>query len=155
MLSDALARWVQLELVCGPYKKDELPWVSLRGGELFLDAKIAPVSIVIKVDGVNGRVIVDGSFPHAKGEVDVNGQVPLSGNAGINADDFPAPTDGMGHILDLMWRACPGCCFTKADWPDAYKHIHVREEDVRLQVMQWGAIFFVGSRPFEDSKGEK
>ena len=70
-------------------------------------------------------------------------QVPLSGNAGINADDFPAPTDGMGHILDLMWRAGPGCCFTKADWADAYKHIHIREEDVRLQVMQWGKIFFV------------
>ena len=54
LLSDALARWVQLELVCGPYKKDELPWVSVRGGELFLDAKIAPVSIVIKGDVVNG-----------------------------------------------------------------------------------------------------
>ena len=50
----ALARWVQLELVCGPYKKDELPWVSVRGGELFLDAKIAPVSIVIKENGMNG-----------------------------------------------------------------------------------------------------
>ena len=61
--------------MCGPYKEDELPWVSVRGGELFLDAKIAPVSIVIKGDVVNGRVIVDGSFPHAMGEVDVNGQV--------------------------------------------------------------------------------
>ena len=43
----------------------------------------------------------------------------------------------------------------KAAWADAYKLVHVREEDVRLQVMQWGEIFFVDSRPFEDSKGEK
>ena len=40
LLSDVLARWVQLELVCGPYKKDELPWVSVIGGELFLDASL-------------------------------------------------------------------------------------------------------------------
>ena len=40
LLSNALARWVQLELVCGPYKKDELPWVSVIGGELFLDASL-------------------------------------------------------------------------------------------------------------------
>ena len=29
------------------------------------------------------------------------------------------------------------------DWADAYKHVHVREEDIPLQVVEWGEMFFV------------
>ena len=29
------------------------------------------------------------------------------------------------------------------DWADAYKHVHVREEDIPLQVVEWGGMYFV------------
>ena len=52
LLSDALARWVQLELVCGPYEKDELPWVSMREGVLstgyLFDCESRPIILAAK-----------------------------------------------------------------------------------------------------------
>lgn len=29
------------------------------------------------------------------------------------------------------------------DWADAYKHVHVREVDIPLQVVEWGGMYFV------------
>ena len=29
------------------------------------------------------------------------------------------------------------------DWADAYKHVHVRQEDIPLQVVEWGGMYFV------------
>lgn len=33
--------------------------------------------------------------------------------------------------------------FLLPDWSDAYKHIHVREEDLNLQIISWGGKLFV------------
>ena len=40
-------------------------------------------------------------------------------------------------------RPGPECNLVFQDWADAYKHVHVREEDIPLQVVEWGGMFFV------------
>jgi hypothetical protein len=44
--------------------------------------------------------------------------------------------------LGVLQKAGKGCKITKLDWSDAYKHIHVREDDVKLQWFQWAGKYF-------------
>ena len=42
--------------------------------------------------------------------------------------------------------------YLSQDWADAYKHIHVRPEDIHLQVVEWGGMYFVdryGAKPIK------
>ena len=106
LLSDSLAEWVRLQLMAGPFDLDEIPWPEV---------KISPLGLQIKPSGA-GRILVDMSFPWRKrGEkVNIQGTIPISPNAGIELEDFPAVMDGTPRVLFLLSRWGPGCHMTKA-----------------------------------------
>ena len=111
LLSDCLGSWVEQGLMAGPYTRDELPWPEV---------KISPMGIQVKPTGA-GRLIVDMSHPHLKGDVKVFGSVPLSCNASIENKDFPAYMTSTREIVEILLRHGPGVTFCKQDWADAYK----------------------------------
>ena len=47
-----------------------------------------------------------------------------------------------GKWLAALAAAGRGAFMIKMDWADAYKHVHVREEDVRLQWFSWLGMNF-------------
>ena len=106
LLSDSLAEWVRLQLMAGPFDLDEIPWPEV---------KISPLGLQIKPSGA-GRILVDMSFPWKKrGEkVNIQGTIPISPNAGIELEDFPAVMDGTPRVLFLLSRWGPGCHMAKA-----------------------------------------
>ena len=67
---------------------------------------------------------------------------PASVNSGIRKEDFPASISSTEtFLLSLMQAGCPAeIC--KLDWANAYKHQHVRSEDLPLQVFEFGGIMF-------------
>ena len=133
LLSDALGAWVRQGLMAGPYKREELPWAEV---------KISPMGIQLKPNGA-GRLIVDMSYPHIKGKPKVFGEIPLSCNSSIDKKRFPAEMSSTRDIMMTLLRHGPGVSFCKQDWADAFKHVHVREDDIRLQVVEWGGMYFV------------
>jgi hypothetical protein len=56
--------------------------------------------------------------------------------------DFQATMSSTGRWLAVLYKAGKGYKITKLDWSDAYKHIHVRKEDVNLQWFQWAGKYF-------------
>ena len=133
LLSDALGSWVKQGLMAGPYRREDLPWPEV---------KISPMGIQLKPNG-SGRLIVDMSHPHLPGKPVVFGDVPISCNASIDKSAFPAEMSSTKDIILALLRHGPGVTFCKQDWADAYKHVHVRQEDIRLQVVEWGGMFFI------------
>ena len=132
LLADALADWTKKGLVLGPFRSDELP---------FPDPRVSPVSVVPKPSG-HGRVVVDLSAPHLPNP-DVNGVSPVSVNDGINGDEFPCGGSNSKDILHRLYLFGRGCWLSKQDWSDAYKHIAVADDDLRLQVIRFMDRLFV------------
>ena len=63
------------------------------------------------------RLIVDMSFPHhRKEDVKVFGSVPLSCNASIDMDLFPAQMTTTGEVVEKMLRFGGKVHFCKQDW---------------------------------------
>ena len=65
------------------------------------------------------RLIVDMSFPHHKGpkeEIKVFGDVPLSCNASIDMDLYPAQMTTTGEVVEKMLRFGSQVHFCKQDW---------------------------------------
>ena len=57
------------------------------------------------------------SFPHIpRDEVEVFGTVPLSCNASIDMDQFPARMTSTGEIVEKMLRHGSRVHFCKQDW---------------------------------------
>ena len=63
-------------------------------------------------------------------------------NEGINSDDFPTKMSSTTEWLRVLHRAGRGCYFVKIDWADAYKHLSVRPEDLKLQWFEWLGMGF-------------
>ena len=133
LLSDALGSWVKQGLMAGPFRRDEIPWPEV---------KISPMGIQLKPTGA-GRLIVDMSYPHLPGKPKVDGDIPLSCNASIDKKLFPAEMSSTRDIVLTLLRHGPNVTFCKQDWADAYKHVHVQKDDIRLQVVEWGGMFFI------------
>jgi hypothetical protein len=82
--------------------------------------------------------------PNGSARIILNLSAPegASVNDGICADDFPAVMSSTAKWLEVLDRAGRGALMMKADWSDAYKHIAVRREDVRLQWFSWLGKYF-------------
>ena len=52
----------------------------------------------------------------------------------------------------LYMEGRQGALINKLDYEDAYKHIHVRRKDLKLQVVQWGGKNFVEMKLIFGSK---
>ena len=128
---DAMFSWTLSKTVCGPLLRHELPETI----------RCSPMSVELKPNG-KARIICDLSWPHVP-EPDINGTTPISINDGINKSDFPVNMVTANDLLRLAFKAgFPAKC-SKCDWNDAYKHVHVRGEDVHLQVVYIGGRYFV------------
>jgi hypothetical protein len=64
-------------------------------------------------------------------------------NDGINADEFPTTMSSTAKWLEVLDRAGRHATMCKVDWAAAYKHIAVREEDIKLQYFHWLGMDFV------------
>ncbi|MBM3938748.1 MAG: hypothetical protein FJ333_08890 [Sphingomonadales bacterium] len=120
-ITDAIATWLRKGFAAGPYREEEVP----------AEAKINGIMCRPKPDG-SVRVILNLSAP--KGS---------SVNDGINSDDFPTSMSSTREWIQCLNRAGRGALITKIDWEAAYKHIHVRPEDLHLQWFKWLDRYFV------------
>ena len=89
-----------------------------------------------------------------KGDLQANrfkiyGTSPIVLNAGTDPKKFPSTGVSTLHVLKQFHALGPNCFFSKQDWSDAYKHIIVRTEDLRLQCVGFlGKILCKGSLTF-------
>ena len=135
-LLDALEDWLKDDLAAGPFTKAELSKV-FEGEEV----KVNPMAVRLKPNG-KARIIIDMSSPHL-GKVDLTDNTPSSVNSGIDKEKFPAKMAGTKDVVEVFYNHGVGCVFCKADWTAAYKHVHVRPEDLKLQVIEIGGRYFV------------
>ena len=120
-VTDAIASWVKSGFVYGPVGEEEVP----------PEAKVNGIMCRPKPNG-SVRIILNMSAP-----------VGRSVNDGIDATEFPASMSSTGKWLAVLDKAGRGCKIMKMDWSDAYKHVHVRKQDVDLQWFMWLGLFFV------------
>merc|ERR1712215_499851 len=92
-----------------------------------------------------GRLILDLSYPHTKGQ-ELGMGIPLSVNKGINNDLFKTEMTSTGLWLKSMRCGGIGALLSKMDWESAYKHIHVQTSDLKLQVFMFCNKYFVELR---------
>lgn len=137
-ISDTLQTWVCEGIAAGPLREEELsslgPYsINPIGGKLKPNGKI--------------RVIVDASSPHDTDEWTPGWMwspaFPGSVNSSIDPAQFPTKMSSVSRFVRALWRCGRGALVDKLDYTSAYKHQHVREEDLGLQVVQWGDRLFV------------
>ncbi len=112
-ITDAIAAWITKGFAKGPFNKPE-------PGD-----KVNDIMCRQKPNG-SARIILNFSAPEG-----------LLVNDRISAEDFPAVMSSTAKWLEVLDKAGQGALMMKADWSDAYKHIAVRSQDVRLQWFRW------------------
>ena len=125
-LADSLQDWIKEGIAWGPLLKEEMPWQNYT---------VNPMQVRLKPNG-KARIIMNMSSPYKKEGDDP--AKPASVNSGIRKEDFPTSMSSTETFLASLMRAgCPAeMC--KLDWNSAYKHQHVRPEDLSLQVFEFG-----------------
>ena len=119
-MADALQEWILQGIAAGPLLEEEIPWP---------DDTCSPLTVRLKPDG-KARIIVDLSSPR-------EGKEGTSVNAGIDADEFPARMSSTAKFVETLCECGVGALICKSDWCSAYKHIAVRDEDLKLQVIEF------------------
>ncbi len=119
-VTDSIASWLDKGFVVGPIDKDDLP----------PDIKINGIMCREKPNG-SARVIMNFSAPKGR-----------SVNEGIDKKEFPATMSSTGKWIAILEKAGRGAWMAKCDWSEAYKHLAVRPEDIRLQYFQWLGKYF-------------
>ena len=134
-LADSLQTWVKTGIVAGPFREEELPWDDFTTSPLLCRRK--PDNSV--------RVILDMSAPHVKDRPGkpVSQEEPRSVNDGINKKLFPTKMSSTLLVLDSVHKVGVPLEAIKVDWASAYKHLAVRLEDRKLQVITFGGRYFV------------
>ena len=117
-ITDAIASWLVKGFAKGPFDKPEP------------GAKVNGIMCRQKPNG-SARIILNLSSPEGS-----------SVNDGIIAEDFPATMSSTAKWLEVLEKAGQGAFIMKADWADAYKHVAVRPEDVKLQWFSWLGKYF-------------
>lgn len=120
-VTESIASWTAKGLVRGPLEENEVP----------ANAKINGIMCRPKPNG-SARVILNLSAPKGR-----------SVNEGIDKKRFPATMSSTKKWVTILGRAGRGAWMVKCDWTEAYKHQHVRIEDVDLQYFAWLGRFFV------------
>jgi hypothetical protein len=117
-ITDAIAAWITKGFAKGPFDKAE------EG------AKVNGIMCKQKPNGA-ARIILNLSAP-----------IGRSVNEGIVAEDYPATMSSTAKWLEVLEIAGRDGLMVKVDWADAYKHIAVRHEDIKLQWFSWLGKFF-------------
>ena len=82
--------------------------------------------------------------PNGSVRIILNLSSPLGAcvNEGIDEREFPATMSSTTKWLRVLNKAGRGCRMVKVDWSDAYKHVAVRREDLKLQWFSWLGMAF-------------
>ena len=138
-ISDALQDWICEGIAAGPLKEEELKRLGQHYTVNPLGAKLKPNGKI--------RVLVDASGPHDEDESVPgwiwNTEMPGSVNSTIDSSQFPTKMSSVPKFVRALWRCGRGAIVDKLDYTSAYKHQHVEEEDLCLQVIKWGDRYFV------------
>ena len=118
-VANALQLWVQQGIAVGPLREEEIPWE---------DITVSPILVRLKPNG-SARIIVNMSSPH-------NEEGPGLVNSSINEKDFEARMSSTAKFVESLARVGVGALLCKNDWNSAYKHQHVRSEDLKLQFVE-------------------
>jgi hypothetical protein len=120
-VTEAIADWIRKGFAKGPFPINERPKN-------------------VKINGIMCR-----PKPNGSARVILNLSAPLgaSVNEGIDVGEFPASMTSTSRWLRVLNRAGRRCLMVKLDWADAYKHVHVRKEDLALQWFSWLGRDFV------------
>ncbi len=119
-VSDEIANWIKKGFAAGPFLESEVP----------AEAKINSIMCREKPNGAV-RIILNLSAPAG-----------MSVNDGIDKNEFPATMSSTSKWLEVLDKVGKGAWMAKTDWSDAYKHLHVRAEDLVLQWFSWLGRFF-------------
>ena len=122
---DTLAEMISDGIMVGPLDKEEIPWA---------DISISPIMVKLKPNG-KARIIINLSHPK-------NESGPTGINSGINVDDFPAKMSSTRKFVESLFIIGRNALICKNDWNQAYKHQFVREEDLKLQFVQFMGKYF-------------
>ena len=125
-VAHSLQQWVEEGIAAGPLREEEIPWP---------DFTVSPLTVRLKPNG-SARLIVNMSAPH-------NESGPGSVNSGIDGSQFEAKMSSTTKFVKALSKVGVGALICKSDWSSAYKHQAVREEDLKLQVVEFGGRYFV------------
>jgi hypothetical protein len=110
-VTDAVADWVAQGFAAGPFSPTDRP----------ANAKVSGIMCRQKPNG-SARIILNFSSPAGN-----------CVNDGIDSKMFPTSMSSTNRWLGALERAGRGALIMKVDWAAAYKHIHVRKDDLKLQ----------------------
>ena len=143
VVADVLQDWLVKGIAAGPLTRREVEEVF---GQSYTVNKVTTRP---KPNGAL-RIIVDMSSPRDR-DSSVPGWLwphtsPGSVNSSIDIDRFPTRMSSLRIFVRMLYNVGRGALVFKVDWSDAYKHIKVRDEDLKLQVIEFGGRFFVELR---------
>jgi len=119
-VTDAVATWVRAGFAVGPFGEEEVPAGAKVNGIMTRPKPNGAVRIILNLSSPQGSCV----------------------NEGIDLAEFPASMSSTGKWLAVLAAAGRRAWMIKMDWADAYKHIHVRQEDVQLQWFAWLGKYF-------------
>ena len=140
VLCDVLQDWICKGIAAGPLTLEELQQ------EFGDDYTVNTLTTRPKPTGAL-RIIVDMSSPRDR-DTEVPGwlwapSLPGAVNTSIDPAKFPARMSSVKAFIRMLYSVGRGAVVCKIDWCDAYKHLKVRPEDLRLQVIQFAGRYFV------------
>ena len=140
VIADVLQDWVVKGIAAGPLSKEE---VDLVFGNSYTVNKMTTRP---KPNGAL-RIIVDMSSPRDR-DPSVPAwlwppTMPGSVNSSIDVEKFPTRMSSLRIFVKMLYRVGKGAVAFKIDWGDAYKHVRVRHEDLKLQVIEFAGRYFV------------
>ena len=140
IICDVLQDWIDQGIAAGPCTLDELQGVF--GNEFTINK----MTTRPKPNGAL-RIIIDMSSPRDRDDLVPgwiwNPALPGSVNSSVDPDLFPTKMSSLRIFVRMLFRVGRGCVVFKIDWKDAYKHVKVRQEDLKLQVIEYAGRYFV------------
>ena len=140
IICDVLQDWIKQGIAAGP-----LTWAEVQH-HFGPDYTVNAMNTRPKPNGAL-RIIIDMSGPRDS-DTWVPGwlwspELPGSVNSSIDPENYPARMSSVGQFTRILYEVGRGAVVCKIDWSDAYKHIRVCDEDVRLQFIQYAGRYFV------------
>lgn len=140
ILCDTLQDWVVQGIAAGPLTVQE---VEAEFGDEYT---VNTLSTRPKPNG-SLRIIVDMSGPRDE-DSSVPGWIyaptlPGAVNSTIDPEQFPTRMSSLRIFVRMLYSVGRGAVVCKVDWKDAYKHIKVCKEDLKLQFIQFAGRLFV------------
>ena len=139
IICDVLQEWVKQGIAAGP-----LSWAEVQE-QFGPDYTVNGMTTRPKPNGAL-RIIIDMSSPRDT-DPSVPGwmwspELPGAVNSSIDPGRYPARMSSVKQFTRMLYEVGRGAVVCKIDWSDAYKHIRVCDEDIKLQLIQFAGRYF-------------